>query len=552
MLLLCLVTLVVARPAPASAHAELLSTNPRDGATLATAPDRVELTFDEAVTPVEDGTRLLVAGQDPVVLDATARDAVVTASLPALPDDARVVVAWRVVSSDGHPVSGLLTFTVGSPPVDAGAEDAESLLETLEPGAPTWVPTTLAIANAAWYLGLLLVAGSALFAALCLQRPSGNHWSEVSRPPQATRARRDARPLDVALTITAVLGALATVPLQASRVAGEVAPDPTAWLDLAGGRHVLAALVSSVVLVLVLLLGRRPRLAAALSVLALTTPVLTGHSAAKEPTWLMVGADVVHLVAGAVWLGGVVALVRHLRARPDTADAAAAVVRRFSVLAAASVGALAVTGTVMAWIVLPSFDALTSTSYGRLLVLKVAVAAVPVGMAAWNRTRLDAARDHDWTSLLRTVRREATLLVTVVVVTGVLVLQSPTGHDHGAAAGPAPTAAPAAPTRELSGTADGVVVRATVDPGATPGERVVRLDVRDETGEPLDLVAPPTLDVSLPDDGIGPARTEAGATATGYVATIRTPAPGTWQVVVGVRLSEFEQRSVLLRVVVAP
>lgn len=545
MLLLCVVTLVVARPAPASAHARLVATSPADGASLTVAPEQVELTFDEAVAPVDDGTRLLVAGQDPVVLEATSRDAVVTAALPELPADARVVVAWRVVSSDGHPLSGLLTFTVGSPSADSAAAADDDLLETLEPEAPTWVPTTLAVANAAWYLGLLLVAGAALFVALCLPRTGSG-------------APRPRRRLDVTLVAVAVVGALASVPLQASRVAGEVTPGPADWLDLAGGRHVAAALVSSVLLVVLVLLlrpPRRPRLAAVLAVLALATPVLTGHSAAEEPTWLMAGADVVHLVAGAVWLGGVVALVRYLRARTGPAADAAAVVRRFSVLAAASVAALVVTGTVMAWIVLPSFDALTSTSYGRLLVLKVAVAAVPVGMAAWNRTHLGAARPggsrDDWTSLLRTVRREATLLVTVVVVTGVLVLQSPTGHDHDAAAAPGTSASPAAPTREVRGTAEGVVVRATVDPAGTTGESVLRFDVLDDAGEPLDLVAPPTLDVSLPDEGIGPARTEAGATTTGYVATLQTPTSGTWQVVVGVRLSQFEQRSVLLRVVVA-
>lgn len=527
----------VVRPAPADAHAILLATSPKDGATLLEAPERVELTFSENVSPVEGGTRLLVPGDDPVVLDVSARNAVVTAALPAVPDDTRVVVVWRVASADGHPISGLLTFDVGDP----AAIDSDLPYEgaALEVEAPVWVTPSLTVATAVWYVGLLLLAGAAFFAAMCA--------------PGEARVRR--RRLDMVVAAAAALGALLCIPLQAWRVAGDVVPDVTQWAELGGGRQLVAGLGSAALLPLVVGLARRPGVAAAAAVLALATPVLTGHSASEAPGWLMVGADVVHLAAGAVWFGGVVALVAFLRSAlggggDPGAAVATTVVRRFSVLAAGSVAALAVTGTVMAWIMLPSFDALFSTSYGRLLIAKVALVAVPVGIAAWNRFHLSPGNAPGWDRLLRVVRGEASLLVAVVVVTGALVMQSPDGRGHGSSTDARSTST-LPPILEVKGSADGVVVSATVEPARESGTTVLNLDLHDDAGVRLKPAEPPALDVSLPSQNVGPYRAAAARDEDGYRATIQTPVPGAWQIVVGIRLSEFEQRSVLLRVTVS-
>lgn len=128
-------TLVLMCIWPAAAHTELESSDPADGAMLAEAPAQVTLTFGEAVTEpayvvvtAPDGTR--VEDGDAAVLDETVRqplDAVETAA-----QEGSWTLAYRVVSVDGHPVTGELTFGVQTQP---GRKDVNSSTGTPAPGA---------------------------------------------------------------------------------------------------------------------------------------------------------------------------------------------------------------------------------------------------------------------------------------------------------------------------------------------------------------------------------------------------------------------------------
>ncbi len=102
--------------APASAHNVLLSSNPADGAVLQTSPTTVQLTFDQPVENFEpvvsvlgpDGQRY-ESGTPQV--DSTE----VTAGVGALPGAGDYVIAYRVVSADGHPVQGEIRFRLDAP-----------------------------------------------------------------------------------------------------------------------------------------------------------------------------------------------------------------------------------------------------------------------------------------------------------------------------------------------------------------------------------------------------------------------------------------------------
>ena len=130
-----LVGLAVGGPgaSPAGAHDVLVGSSPEDGATVTKAPDVVTLTFnnaiqdrfaqvavlDEAETPVHDG-------------EAEVSGPTVTQAVGDLPDGA-YTVSYRIISSDGHPVSGELSFSVdaeGSP----GDEASEPSADETEPG----------------------------------------------------------------------------------------------------------------------------------------------------------------------------------------------------------------------------------------------------------------------------------------------------------------------------------------------------------------------------------------------------------------------------------
>ena len=101
-------------PSPVSAHAELESSDPKDGATLSSAPAAITFVFGEQIleagnavtlTQVADDTRLDVG---PVEVDGDT----VSVGWPESSAAGEFRAAYRVVSADGHPIDGTITFTV--------------------------------------------------------------------------------------------------------------------------------------------------------------------------------------------------------------------------------------------------------------------------------------------------------------------------------------------------------------------------------------------------------------------------------------------------------
>lgn len=165
--LLALLTLL-AVASPARAHAELESSDPADGATLTAPPASVSFTFGEelleqgnaiVVTELGTGTRLTTG---PVQVD---RDVVSV----AWPDDSAAGeyrAAFRVVSADGHPIEGTITFTVSSGSGSTPAESSPAPTQSATPlASPAVDPDASAAADsdeggvsqAAWILGIGLV-----------------------------------------------------------------------------------------------------------------------------------------------------------------------------------------------------------------------------------------------------------------------------------------------------------------------------------------------------------------------------------------------------------
>jgi methionine-rich copper-binding protein CopC len=123
------VVLVLASVAPASAHDELLSSTPAASDRLDAAPTSVSLEFSADLMDV--GALIMVAdaaGEDWAAGEATVELTTVTVPLTEGMPVGGYEVRWRVVSSDGHPISGVIPFTVG---------DAEPLQrEATAGGAP--------------------------------------------------------------------------------------------------------------------------------------------------------------------------------------------------------------------------------------------------------------------------------------------------------------------------------------------------------------------------------------------------------------------------------
>ena len=101
------------------------------------------------------------------------------------------------------------------------------------------------------------------------------------------------------------------------------------------------------------------------AVVAAVSPALVGHTRSYQPTALLLGADAVHLLAGATWLGGLVGLVLTVRALAGRELLAASTLARFSTLASSLLFAVALAGAVLAWRILGAWSGFVDTRYGR-------------------------------------------------------------------------------------------------------------------------------------------------------------------------------------------
>jgi putative copper resistance protein D len=182
---------------------------------------------------------------------------------------------------------------------------------------------------------------------------------------------------------------------------------------------------------------------AALALLALCLLGAGGHAAAVEPSPLRaILVDVVHVGAAAVWAGALPALVLLLRAagREDGADArpyAVLATRRFSRWALATVLVLLASGVANAYTHVGDFPSLVGTSYGRLLVAKIALFAFALIVAALNRQRfvpkLGSAAAIGRRAMLRLANAasaEALIVLGVVGVVALLGITPPARHEQ--------------------------------------------------------------------------------------------------------------------------
>jgi copper transport protein len=525
---LAVLALLLAAP-PAAAHATLVSTDPAEGEVVAETPDVVTFTYDEPVSLTDGSIQVFDAAGEPVDSSATSEDEIVTADLPDELAAGTYVVAWRVVSADGHPISGSLTFSIGaaSETVVPPQVDSESTAGT---------KADLGIAQGLGYAGLLVAAGLVVFCAWMV--------GDVRLAPQTlARLRRTQCWASGVAVGAAALG----VPLAGAYQQGlgmEGLTDSAAYDLSLVGDDVLVLVLQAVGLLAALLLRERRVWATAAVAVAVWSPALVGHTKAFEPVPLLVVTDALHLSAGAIWLGGLVGLALTLPAIRGRRRDAVAVVARFSTVAAGVLALLAATGTVMGWRIIGSWDGLFGTTYGRLLMVKVGIAVVVVGIAAWNRWRLlprmSGAVGHDdgvtATGLVRrTVVAEACLLFAVIGVTGFLVNQPPREQ---------PEVAAPAPGRVESAAVENLRVLATMTPRER-GPNTVTVQIQDQAGDPVDTFAAPEISVASDavDLGIVPAVPVGAGT---YSAEVTVPAPGTWRVQVSLRATEFDNPVVTL------
>ncbi|MGY1783684.1 copper resistance CopC/CopD family protein [Geodermatophilus sp. SYSU D00698] len=559
----------VATAGPAAAHAELVSTDPGEGARLDAAPGQVTLRFTEGVSLGAGYARVL--GDDGERVDtgaASVQDDTVTVPLRGDLPDASYVVTYRVISADSHPVSGAYAFVVG----DGELADAGAV--ATDPDADPFVAAALPAARALGFAGEAVGLGVPAFLLLCW--PAG--W-----------ASRRMRRLTTAGLATVAGAAVLTFLLQGPYAGGVGLGsllDPALLSTTASSAYGLTTLGrGALALLLAALLVPLWRRAAApqppetvgvavLGAGVVLTTAAVGHPVAGSLPVLATAVTAVHVAAMALWLGGLAALLAGLVRPGVEAGELAAALPRWSRIASGSVAALVVTGVVQSVREVGSPAALVSTTYGWILLAKLALVLLLLAAAGvsrvWVQQHLgltrprpggrrrvtahafaapgaeepavaEAARARaavqargaveDVAPLRRTVLVEAAVAAAVLVLSALLVGTPPA---RATAAQPVDVTLPLQSSAGESGS-----VQLSIDP-ARPGANTLHLYLFDDDGR---LAQPADLRVTLtePEQEIGPLDVDLEPAGPGHWVAdgMSIPGAGTWTVAVSVRLDEF-------------
>ncbi|WBB82155.1 copper resistance protein CopC [Micromonospora sp. WMMD882] len=527
-LLVTLVALLLAPASPASAHAVLVSSSPAAETVVPSPPAEVVLTFSEAVRKVPDRIRVIAPdGSRADRGEPNFSGSLVTVAVDPAGARGTYLVSYRVVSADSHPVSGAFTYSVGAPstvPVDTGTDSR----------ADPAVGVAVKVARFLTYAGLLLLVGPLLML--------GVFW------PGRLDRRGPARVAWAGLGVL-LLGTLAGLWTQVPYTVGGGLFD----VDGAGFRDVLGSdfgvthlvrlglLAASALLLRPVLSGRGGRadrvILAILGGAALLTWPLAGHAAASPAPPLTIFVDAVHLGGMAVWLGGLVVLAVFLLPRADERELGA-ILPVWSRWAALAVTALLLAGTVNGLIEVGSPEKLVSTTYGRLLLVKIVLFVLVIGVAAVSRQLVRrwsaAARPRP---LRRALWLELAVAAVVLGVSATLVQTPPartTAADSGGSA-----------VTSFSTTLTSPIYSLQVE--VTPAERgnnSVHLYAYAPDGSPQP-VAEWRVTAALPAAGIEaievPLLPLTDNHATGEISL---PAAGDWQFRFTVRTSDIDQATV--------
>lgn len=519
--LACLVAAFCLGSAAAFAHATLIATDPPDGATVATAPHAFVLEFNEPVSPV--ALRLIAPDGTTLTLAYTLDGPRLMVRAPTALGDGTYVLSWRVISADGHPVGGAITFSVGA---SSGAQPVGD-----RAAADGAVKAGLWIARVLTYLGLFGGIGAIFFC----------RW--VGGNEAGLRVGRIA----LALGIVAVP---VSVGLQGLDVLNRPMADffaSAVWHEGLASTFGLFVALAVVGLVLAgfastAIAGRRVLALLALLCVGLALAA-TGHASTASPQWLTRPAVFVHTVIVAFWSGALLPLALVLRRSPDTAMVP---LRRFSAAILPLLGLLAAAGVALAVVQVAKPEQLLASSYGRVLLAKLVLVAIVLGIAAVNRWGLtQSVMEGVAAAQRRLVRAIAIEAVLVVCILGVVALWRFTPP-------PRTALARAVPPIYAHMQSDDVMGELRIAPGRVGAVKVV-FHLADAEMAPL-AAKGVTAYFAHRACGIEPIRRVArlGPDGDWYIDDLTLAVPGLWQVEVDILVSDFKQVDIEAQIDIGP
>jgi copper transport protein len=502
-----LLLLAALAPAPAAfAHASLLSSDPADNVTIPVPPATLRLDFNEPVSPLVMSL-INPAGQTITLTKVIAADKSVTITPPTMKDEGTYVLSWRVVSADGHPVGGVVSFAIGK--ASAG-RTAVSIPSDRAVQAAIW------LAKVVLYIGLFVGVGGAAFAA----------WIVVARPMPGER-------YFFCAMLCGLVAAALSLPLQGLDALLRPLYDiwrPAVWAAGFGTSYGTTAIVAAGALFAGLIslrvagrgLARSFSLAGIVGIgLALAA---SGHAATAAPRLVTAPVVFLHGVCVAFWVGSLLPLILTVRSGDRIA------LGRFSRAIPVPLVVLVVTGIALIYVQFDRPDALWTTQYGLVLSGKLLVVLALLVLAAANRyvwvPRLSAA---DSAPLVTSIAVEFALALVILGIVGLWRFTPP------------PRALAAAETTYIHFHGERAMAQIDLTPVRDRGAHV-SIQVTDDAFRPV-AAKEVTLVVWNPAAGIEPKSQSAVDDGGGnwHIDNVRVPVGGVWRMRIEILISDFEK-----------
>ena len=479
----------------ASAHAVLDNSVPTSGATLEDTPLQIVLDFDESVESSLGYIKLFSSSGKRVQLPAVKADAsdasIVRVVPPTLAQDSYVAV-YRVISADGHPVEGAITFRVGAGAVSNLASVIETALQDSE--TSNAVKIAMALMRFISYIAISIVLAGIFFLLGSDAPRKGLNRAVVLAGSVLGLSTALLYLLHGMNASGGTWGQIANVSVVKDVFATQV------------GESLFARIVVSFLLVSVV--ARWGKFVAVFAFATLPfTYAFAGHAAVDSPAALTIALLALHVAAVGVWCGGLILLIFVKDIRTTS------IVEWFSQRAAVLIAVVVATGVVQALLLMDGIGNLTKTSYGKALIAKVCVVGIMLICAAIVRRRFY----ESGVSRLRAV-------LCAEVVVGLIVLSITSGM---VAASPRPTVSNA-PFSTVLVQGD-VIANITISPPRV-GESEMHVIVSPPNGS-LDPVLAIKARFSLVSGSVPPIQAELNAVGPNhFVGYIQFVYPGEWKV----------------------
>ncbi|MFS0665064.1 copper resistance CopC/CopD family protein [Bacillus mojavensis] len=473
-----LLLFLVFLPKTSFAHAYIVKSSPGENSELKSAPAQVEIEFNE---PVEEGfhyIKVYNSDGDRVDTDKTEikkdNNHIMTVKLKKnLPHDV-YRAEWNAVSADGHPVSGVIPFSIGK--AEGGFSSQSTSSSPLNPGT--------AADRAILYTAFSLFIGTVFFHLF---------WYKGDGKKLAKRTKRL---LVISVTVLG-LALLLQLPLQTKANTGggwanafQPGYMKETLFETAGGTIWMIQAVLYVLLVLSAIPVLRKKRFASFGYWTaplifffglLLAKAFTGHAAVVEEKTVGILMDFLHLSSASIWVGGIAAIVFLLSQEWRQQDKTLAweTVKRFSPWALTAVGVILFSGLLNGFFIIRSMDSLFHTAYGQALLVK---SGLFVLMLILGGIHFLLTRKRKGSKITRTLKAEWAISIAVLITAAVFTsLPSP----------PEPAPEPFYQTKAIE---NGQSVSLSISPNQ-PGKNVFELRVTDHNGDPAKNIQQITLTV---------------------------------------------------------